>query len=287
MPELPEVETIKNDLVKKILRQSIRLIIINQPKLIKGTLRHFKKIILNNSFVSITRVGKLLIFELARENNFLLIHLKMTGQLVYVNKNKIIAGGHSNQVLGLDLPNKYSHIIFEFKDGGKLFFNDLRQFGYLQLVRAKEKDQVVASYGPEPLTAEFTTEYLKNILRNKKIAIKTILLNQKLISGIGNIYADEICFAVGVAPQRPAGQLSVLEIVKLRHSANRIIYRAIQYRGTTFNNYVDAEGRKGSFVRLLKVYGRTGKVCRRCRQGKIRKIKLNGRGTHYCEGCQR
>ena len=286
MTELPEVETIKNDLVKKILQLPIKEVTINKSKLIKGSPGRFKKILANNSFTNISRRGKLLIFHLARGDNYLLVHLKMTGQLVFVNQAEIIAGGHSEQYSDMNLPNKYSHIIFSFGPEGTLFFNDLRQFGFMRLVDEAEKQRILAGYGVEPLTKDFTRSNLEKIFLNKKPSVKTVLLNQKLIAGIGNIYADEICLAAKIHPQTSSSSLTKEQIKKMVTVASKIIKQAIKKRGTTFNDYVDANGNQGGFIKFLKVYGRTGKTCLVCRRAKIKKIKLNGRGTHYCPFCQ-
>jgi len=287
MPELPEVETIRRDLEKKIINKKIVLIKVGKPKIIRETVSGFKKILLGNSFVSISCIGKLLIFRLKKENKWLLIHLKMTGQLIYIKNKKITAGGHSWPSQDLNLPGAYTHVTFEFFDHSKLFFNDLRQFGYLRLVNSKQKDDITASYGIEPLTKNFTFTNWQKILQGKTTNVKAVLLNQKLIAGIGNIYSNEICWQAKVSPQRPVNKLSKQETRKIFNATQSIIKKAIQYRGTTFNNYLDASGRQGNFTKFLKVYGRAGEKCLRCNRAVIKKIKLNGRGTSYCPQCQK
>lgn len=292
MPELPEVETIKGGLERKILGKKITGVKIRNRKIIKSQFNDFIKILLNNSFTAISRVGKLLILKLADKNNFLLIHLKMTGQLVYCFKDKLVAGGHSLSSranlsgIGDQLPNKYSHVVFKFKSGAELFFNDMRRFGYLKIVNESELKKIIGEYGPEPLSRNFNVKRFREILAGRTTSIKAVLLNQKLIAGIGNIYADEILFAAQVRPNRRVNTLSAAEEKRIFQAVNRIIKRAIKYRGTTFNNYIDAAGRKGNFTKFLKVYGREGEECFRCSEILIKK-KIASRGTRYCPRCQK
>jgi len=294
MPELPEVETIKNDLSKKLLNKKIKEVVVKKPKLVNGGVKKFKEILSGNKFKKINRRGKLIYIELYT-SGFLLIHLKMTGQLIYKKEDKIIGGGHDlpsmrqggqGELQDKKLPNKYSHIIFTFSDQSNLYFNDQRQFGYMKIVDKDELKKVLEKFGVEPLSAEFTLNKFNEILKGKKTAIKQVLLNQKFIAGIGNIYADEACFLAKIKPNRKVDSISKKEIKKLHDSIKKVLKLAIKKRGTTFNDYRDADGNKGNFVKFLKVYGRGGEKCKRC-NGIIKKVKLNGRGTHYCEICQK
>jgi formamidopyrimidine-DNA glycosylase len=162
----------------------------------------------------------------------------------------------------------------------------MRQFGFAALANEDEVRQVLARYGIEPLSREFTWQALVEILRERKATIKSVLLNQSLIAGLGNIYADEACFLAGVRPSRPANSLTEPEIKKLHRGIRRVLELSLKHRGTTFNDYRDAAGRRGEFMRRLKVYGRAGKSCRRCRRGVIRKVKSGQRGTAFCPECQ-
>jgi len=294
MPELPEVETIRRDLAEQIVNLPISAVNILSPKTARDSAAFLKASLINRKFTNISRRGKLLIFAISQssretlEKEFLLIHLKMTGQLIYLASKIVIAGGHSLATsVGDDLPNRQTRVWLEFKNGGKLFFNDLRRFGYLQIVSASQlKDIEQNNYGPEPLTPEFTLAALVKILKNRRTKIKALLLNQKLIAGLGNIYVDESLYSARLAPERLAGSLQLGEIKKLRLAINQIIRKALLYRGTTFNNYVDSRGRSGNFSPLLRVYGRAGKKCFNCGQ-MVKKKKLAGRGTHYCPNCQK
>lgn len=287
MPELPEVETIKRDLNKKILNQIISKIKIHNKKIIRNPIALFSKIIVNNSFSKISRRGKLLIFHLKHHNSFLLIHLKMTGQLIYKTKKTIIAGGHSSSKKPEPLPNRHTHATFIFENNSQLFFNDLRQFGYLQLATKNQLKTILKKYGIEPLTKNFTSDAFHKLFAHRKTSLKSILLNQQLIAGIGNIYADEICFATKINPKISANQLSEANICQLYNSIKKIIKKAIKYRGTTTNNYRDGNGKIGNYKNFLQVYGRENKKCPSCLKHQIKKIKLAGRGTHFCPFCQK
>ena len=305
MPELPEVETIRRGLRGKIVSKKIKDVVVKKPNLIKQSVKFFRGNLLNNSFENIQRVGKLLIFPLKNVNKqkqklFLLIHLKMTGQLIYCDKKSFTAGGHINsqeeekmfaegQKEALCAPGKYTHIIFEFADNSKLLFNDLRQFGYLKIVKEKELLKIKEEFGIEPGRKNFTLNNFQEILEKRKQSnIKAFLLNQKNISGLGNIYADESLFASKINPRRKVGSLTENEQKILFRSIQKIIKESLKYQGTTFSDFVDSRGRKGNFKQKLKVYGRQELKCKRkgC-NGIIQKIKVAGRGTHFCPRCQK
>ncbi len=285
MPELPEVETIRRDLNKKVVQKRIKKIDVRKAKLARNGKDNFLESLTNKSFSKIDRRGKLLIFVISGTGRFLLTHLKMTGQLIYQKGNKKTAGGHGWPEIG-KLPNSYSHIIFTFSDNSRLFFNDLRQFGYMEVVDEKQLSEVLARFGIEPLTKDFTEKNFAKALQGRKTAIKTALLNQQIVAGIGNIYADEVCFAAGIKCQRKVDSLTKTEIKKLFSTVKRIMKLAVEKRGTTFNNYRDADGNTGNFVGYLNVYHRDGKKCKKC-SSIIKKTKLGGRGTHYCPSCQK
>jgi formamidopyrimidine-DNA glycosylase len=287
MPELPEVETIRNDLNKKITGKSIIKVDIGLARIVKGDPADFRRILIGNKIASVERIGKLMIFRLEKGGRYLLIHLKMTGQLIYCLKDYIVAGGHSLPKLEGDLPNKYSRATFYFNDRSALFFNDMRTFGYTRIVDAAELERVKSRFGIDPLSGGLNLENFKKIVIGRKANIKSLLLNQELIAGIGNIYSDEILYDARIRPDRRGNSLKEAEIMRIVRSAKKILKKAIKYRGTTFNDYVDADGHQGGFARLLKVYGRQGEKCYRCPSQKIIKKKIAGRGTHFCPQCQR
>lgn len=298
MPELPEVETIRNDLSEKIINKKIVKIDVRKVKLVKNTQKVFKDFLLGSKFSYIDRIGKLLIFVVrkAKQEKYLLVHLKMTGQFIYVGKNEIVAGGHSNsreeskkyRLGGLekDLPNKFSHVIFHFGDGSTLYFNDMRQFGYLKIVEADELDFIKSKYGIEPLQKNFTWKNFQKVCEGKRTNVKAFLLNQGMISGLGNIYVDEILFASGINPTRNVSALSEEERRRIFDNSKKIIKNAIKKRGTTFSDYVDSKGERGGFADFLKVYGKEKTICPKCKRTKIVKIKVAGRGTRFCPKCQ-
>ena len=286
MPELPEVETIRRDLQRALKEKQIEKVQVRKEKMVRGSARSFLRRLKGKKVEGVRRRGKLLIFNLS-EGCYLLIHLKMTGQLIYVSGKKTVAGGHSQKAMETEsLPNNYSHIIFHFTDGSHLYFNDMRQFGFTALVNDVSRKQIEAQYGVEPLSSAFSVNKLSEILNGRKSSLKSTLLNQKLIAGLGNIYVDEACFYAGVLPSRMAGTLTDTEIKKLHRGIKYVLKQALIYRGTTFNNYRDAQGKSGDYVRRLKVYGRAGRMCTRCRNNVIKRSKVGQRGTAYCPACQ-
>lgn len=288
MPELPEVETVRRDLESRLLNKKIKTVEVLDLKLV-GNLN---KQLTGSSFTEILRRGKLLIFKSNHPGLFMLVHLKMTGQLIYLFKDQISAGGHSlsshsfEKAVGGELPNKHTRVIITFADSSRLFFNDVRKFGYIKLASELELEKLIAkNYGPEPLEDLFDLAEFEAKLGRRRINIKAALLDQKTVAGLGNIYVDEVLFESGVRPQRSASSLKPAEIIKIHQAIKRILALAIKNRGTTFSNYVDGSGKKGNFSQKLKVYGRAGQKCVKCGSAII-KTKIAGRGTHYCNSCQ-
>ena len=287
MPELPEVETIRQDLRRKILDKPIKGVQIWFDKAVGGKRAETIDFLSKSRIVDVERRGKLLILRLKDKPGAVLLHLKMTGQLIYKVKDHIFAGGHSFSEMDTDLPNKHTQAAITFSDDSTLFFNDARRFGYIKIVDDEELKKTIAKYGIEPLQQDFTFEAFRTLIRKKKMNIKALLLNQAFISGIGNIYADEICHAAHIQPTRRTSTLTTPEINKLYDETLRIIALAVEYRGTTFNNYVDSDGKTGNFSSLLKVYEREGERCLTCKKGAVQKKRVAGRGTHYCARCQK
>jgi len=288
MPELPEVETIRRGLVKNILQKEISKVEI-EPSFenkIKPSAKTLANFLLNEEFKNIKRIGKLLVFEITNDD-FLLIHLKMTGQLVFENAqgSKAIGGGHpiKNQA---NLPNKFTRVIIKFVDGSNLFFNDIRKFGYFELVDGSSLQKTRDKYGVEPIQKDFTFKFFENALQKRpRMKIKAFLLDQKIILGLGNIYADEVCFVSKVKPQRLVKSLKKNEKQSLFKNCQAILNLAIRKKGTTFSDYRTAYGQNGNFQKYLQVYGRYGEKCFVCKR-KIKKIKVAGRTSSYCDFCQ-
>jgi formamidopyrimidine-DNA glycosylase len=293
MPELPEVETVRRDLQKYLIGARFQSIKIINFKNVAPEATFLAKFLKGEKIIALRRRGKLLIVDLSIPDKHLLFHLKMTGQLIYEQSDKTLAGGHSLSddslaaAVGGKLPNKYTRAIFIFDNNRYLYFNDLRKFGYIKLVSDEDLAGILKNnYGPEPMDKEFTFNYLKDLCQRRNAPIKAVILNQKLIAGLGNIYADEALFAAKIRPDRPAKSLKDAELLSLHHSIVIIVKLAIKARGTTFRNYVDARGKKGNFVNYLQVYQRQGQACLLCGEI-INKMKVAGRGTHYCSNCQK
>lgn len=289
MPELPEVETVRRDLAKVLPGKRIASLKVFSPTTVKPAPATFIKKLKGVAVTAVNRRGKLLIFELNQPDLFLLIHLKMTGQLIYLSPKVVITGGHSfsEDERKRNFPNQHTRVSLTFEDGGQLFFNDLRRFGYLRLVDGKTLDQIITNnYGPEPLDKSFSQESFAVSLKKSRRSIKAVLLDQKVIAGLGNIYVDESLFAAGIRPTRAANSLKPVEVSQLFKAIPRILRKSLKYRGTTFRNYLDGSGQKGNFSEKLQVYGRGGQKCYRCGEI-IKKIRVAGRGTHYCPHCQK
>lgn len=289
MPELPEVETIKKELEEKIVNKKIANVLIEDSfaKKISPKVGVFIKKIIGKIIKKVSRRGKLLYFKLG-EDSYLLIHLKMTGQLVYEPKRgKYVVGGHP--IEGVEkVPNKFTRVELEFSDGTALYFNDVRKFGYFKLVDGKRLEKELSKFGHEPTDDDWNFEYFKQLFKNRpKIKIKQLLLDQGKIAGLGNIYVDEACFKAGVRPDKVASKLTLEQKKALFVRVREVLFKAIKAKGTSFSNYVNSEGRKGGYQKYLMVYGRGGEICKKCRQARIKKIKLGGRGTTYCPICQK
>lgn len=288
MPELPEVETIKLGLQDKIIGLKITDIEVRAAKIFQGN----KKEVIGAKIKSIIRRAKILIFELDNGKS-LVIHLKLTGQLVFHKDGSQATFGHPIPFAGTILPAKTTHVIFSFSDGSKLFYNDVRKFGWMKIVESsKLKDEsFFKDLGPEPPVTDsaknnLTIEQFNNMVSKSNIPIKVLLMDQKKIAGVGNIYANEALFGAGIDPKRLAKKLSSGEIKKLYASILEVLKKGIKYGGSSENAYVDALGGKGRMQEHFRVYGKNGEKCPRCK-GAIKRIVLAGRGTFFCEKCQK
>lgn len=288
MPELPEVETLRKDLFKSVLNKKIKSSKVKWPNMVKPlTPLKFHNKIKDKKITDVKRRGKMLIFELS-DGNYITIHLKMTGQLIFQNKKgKVVVGGHPQKDGTVDLPNKYTYIIIDFTDGTRLFFNDVRKFGWMRYVSKYDLYTIIGKYGVEPLSRGFTLSSFKLLLGtypNRRI--KQFLLDQGLVAGLGNIYIDEACHYAKILPTRTVGGLTDKEVKDLYKGIPEILELSISKKGTSFSDYVQLDGKEGQFVKWLKVYNKKGQKCSRCGTY-IDKIKLNGRGTHFCPKCQK
>lgn len=273
MPELPEVDQVRKTLGPHIVGKTIKCVEIELPRMIQyPTAELFAQKVVGKKIESVTRRGKYLRINL-KGDLYILAHLRMTGALLAVKKTE---------------PNPpYAHIKFELTGDENLWFTDIRTFGTLYLI--DHEDKVVEGYatlGPEPLEEALTSEYLANACKKKTGAIKAAILDQKIVAGLGNIYADEALFDAGVLPTRKANSLSKKEYTKLVDSMNKVIAQGIRNNGTTFRNYQDADGKQGTNVLYLMVYGRKGEECKKCGTT-LEQCKVAGRGSVYCPHCQK
>ena len=268
MPELPEVETIVRALQANV-GASIKNIEIKRADILR--LQEFPASELQDKTIkNIRRRGKFFIFELDQNLN-LIFHLGMSGRFYMLT-------------VAEEPVEKHIHVIVHLNNGINLVYQDPRRFGGVWLIR--DRDRFFHHMGREPLSPGFTAAYLEDIFKQRKAPVKNLLLNQNLISGIGNIYADESLFAAGIRPDRSAASLSRQEIKKLHRSIRKVLRQGIELRGTTFRDYRDAFNESGGFQNYLKVYGRHNQPCPQCDK-LIERIRIGGRSTHFCSNCQR
>ena len=289
MPELPEVESIRLGLLKVIVGQKILNIKIKNEKMVsshsnirkanKIKTESFIKNLIDKKIINIARRAKNLIIQI-EDGGIILIHLKMTGQLIYTPPLDLLSKGEEE---------KHTHIIFTLEKGA-LIYNDIRQFGYV--LYYKNKDEMLSNnhfykIGIEPFDGEFTLEYFKNKLNIKSSkSLKTIFLSQEIVVGVGNIYADEICFASHILPQRLSGTLTSDEIKLLYKQIKKILKSAIDSGGSSISDYKLVNGESGNYQNMHKVYNRAGKECYTCKS-LLNKTIIAGRSTVYCKMCQK
>lgn len=285
MPELPEVETIRRQLEKEITGRTIKEVVVNFSGRLNLPAKKFSQILKGKKFLAIDRRAKLLIFKLSG-GYFILAHLKMSGRfLVGRTKEEERTKGSK----GLKPVDKHTHVVFKLSGGRELYWNDFRKFGFLKLVNIKglEKYLEAQAYGPEPLDKSFTWQKMAMCLRGKaKKKIKPTLLDQTCIAGVGNIYATEALWFAKIHPLTLVGTISDNKMRLLYRGLVLILKKSIAARGTSADAYFDAFGEQGKFEKQLKVYGREGKSCRRCKII-LKKIKVGGRGTVFCPKCQK
>lgn len=269
MPELPEVETIKRDLLKLVIGKKILDIATDSPKQIKPSLTKVKKRIVNTKITDLSRKAKMLIISLS-SGDFLLVHLKMTGRLLFRKKS--------------DPKDDWQHVTISLGRDHQLRFSDSRKFGWVKLVSEKEFENITKDFGPEP--EEMSLAEFQKVLDSSSRTIKALLLDQQKISGVGNIYVLDALNLAKIDPRRPANKINQNEARKLLDSVKKVLKAGIRYRGASDQYYLDALGQKGFYQDHFLVYNREGKACFNCR-GKIKKIKISGRGTYYCPSCQK
>lgn len=287
MPELPEVETIKIGLAKLLPGLKIKDVWHDWPKSFPNPPAATARFLVGATVKNVKRRAKVLIIGLSNDYS-LVIHLKMTGQLVYVGKKRFGAG-HPNKSLIADLPDKSTRVILDFTDGSKLFFNDQRKFGWMRLLPNVEIPEIdfFKKVGPEPLEDDFTVDrFVERLARRKNSSVKAVLLDQSVIAGVGNIYADESVWGAKIHPAKLVKNISRAKLVALHDSLIKVLRLSIEKGGSTDRNYVDSQGKRGNYLAFAQVFRRQGQPCPRCGTP-IEKIRVAGRGTHICPRCQK
>ena len=317
MPELPEIEIIKLGLQKKIIGLKIQKIQVLSPKSFLGN----PNLAEGQIILKVWRRAKILGVDLTGHSGAkrseaiesrsyrsagaslqddnkitLLFHLKMSGQLIWKEESgkgeggRFIGGHPTVDMLGA-MPNSHTRVIFSFADGSHLYFNDQRKFGWVKLVRSSELvvgsgEKILGKLGPEPLEKEFTWQILKqNLLKHKNMPVKVAIMDQSIVSGVGNIYANEACFDAKLDPRTKVGEVSDEQFKRLHAGIVKALEAGIKYGGSTRVHFVDPEGHKGYFLDYAFVYWRDKHPCKVCGT-EIKKISLGGRGTYFCPSCQ-
>ncbi len=272
MPELPEVETVRRGLEKLILGKKIFSIEIRYPKMIKTDLHAFKKEMTGQVIQTMGRRGKYLLFYLS--DKVLISHLRMEGKYFY----------YPDQVP----ERKHAHVFFQFEDGGTLVYEDVRKFGTMELLAPEllEAYFISKKLGPEPTEKDFNLGSFKLALKKSKKPIKSHLLDQTLVAGLGNIYVDEVLWRAKVHPARISQSLTAQEARKVHDETINVLGQAVEKGGSTIRTYTNAFGEDGTMQEFHQVYDKAGQACSRC-ETIIEKIQLGGRGTHFCPKCQR
>ena len=286
MPELPEVEIIKQSLKKSILYKKINKVLIKNRNLRFKIEKNLNKLLSKKKIIKVSRKSKYLIIYF-EQNQFLIIHFGMSGTLHLVKKNnynKTNLSFYNSE----NLPKKHSHIIIFFKNF-KIIYNDPRRFGYLKYFKSyKKMNFFFSNLGLEPLDKNFNLNYLKKIIINKNKNIKNFLLDQKYISGIGNIYANEILYYSKINPYKNVKKLNISDLKKIIYFSKFILKKAIKKGGSTIRDFKNTKGIAGAFQNEFKAYNRENKNClnKRC-LGKIIKVFISNRSSYFCKNCQK
>jgi len=277
MPELPEVESLRQILKRSAVGRTVVGTRIGRLPLRRKTTANFGARIRGQRIEGIGRRAKYLIMDLAGDYA-VLIHLGMSGSLTYRDRDFDSS----------EFDPRHDHVEFRLDNGSRLVFNDPRRFGIVRLVKRSALSMLpeLKGLGPEPLSAEFNAAYLADKARGRKVAIKNLIMDQKVVAGVGNIYASEVLYRAGVRPSRRAGRMKSDEFQRVAHFIPMVLRAAIDGRGTTFRNYRDSMGRPGTFADRLQVYGREGEKCYRC-STLIKNVVIGQRASFYCPNCQR
>ncbi len=289
MPELPEVEVVKRSLISKTQNLIVKAVKIKDGRLRYKVDRKKIKKIIGLRLKKISRRSKYLLFFFNRDI-VMLVHLGMTGKFFFINNKKTKYKTSFYYDLNEDKDKKHDRLIFSLSNNQKLIYNDVRKFGFIKFFEIENLDKVshIKNLGPEPLSAKFNIKYFKNYILKRNRTIKDILMDQKFLSGLGNIYVNEILFCSGIRPTKKVYNLSSNEIKKIIKFTKKIISKAIIFGGSSIKDFSSSSGKKGSFQQYFNVYGRQGKKClnKNCRNDII-KIVLANRASFYCSKCQK
>lgn len=281
MPELPEVKLIKIQLKRFLIGHKIERTEIRYKKCFEGASAKIK----GGKVKDVRRFGKVVVIDLNNDHS-LVIHVKLTGQLIYRGPNLSPAPALSDKVSG-GLGGKHTQVIFYLDKDGKLFYNDFRKFGYIKVVKTEEVEEIpfIAKLGPEPLT---TLDWKKfyEITKTTKRAIKVLLMDQGKISGIGNIYAIDALWLAQIHPQKKSSELSAEEVKRLYKAIETVLGRGLEYGGASELSFVTPDGTEGEYQQHFLAYGKKGQMCTRCGKASFKFVKISGRGTVFCPVCQ-
>ena len=288
MPELPEVETVRRGLAELLPGRVVaRVAVFDSPKSFPNAPADVEQFLYGARVTAVRRRAKVLMIDLDTQYS-LVVHLKMTGQLIFRGVQSF-AGGHPNDSLIGELPDRSTRVQVDFTDESRLFFNDQRKFGWVKLLPTDEVKDLpfMQKVGPEPLDPQTRADdFIQRIRRRQNSMIKPAFLDQTVIAGVGNIYADEALWAAQIHPQTRVKNVSDQQLNTLFNELRQILQLSIDQGGSTDKNYVDAEGRKGNYLTFAHVFRREGQVCHRHPDQEIIKLKVGGRGTHICPVCQ-
>ena len=288
MPELPEVETVRRGLLATVLGRRVESVEVLSEQSLAARRPELDSLVVGHRFTAVARRGKVLIIDLDSDAH-LWVHLMMTGQLVVTEHGRtLFAGGHPSRSMLAPMPNMTTRVVFRFSGGRSLFFNDGRKFGRIKLLgtAALAADPFLARLGPEPLGGSFTLAGLRlQLERHRRAPIKPVILDQSVVAGIGNIYADESLHLSRIHPRRRAGSLCMAESRRLHEAIRTIIGLAIEYGGTSFADYVNAARRQVGYLEQARVFRREGQPCPVCGTP-IERIRVAGRPTNICPRCQ-
>ena len=289
MPELPEVEVVKRSLMNKTQNLIVKAVKINDGRLRYKVKRNEVKKIIGLKFKKISRKSKYLLFFFNKDI-VMLVHLGMTGKFFFVNHKRTKYKTSFYYDINNEKDEKHDRIIFILSNNQKLIYNDIRKFGFIKFIKRINLDQNkhLKNLGPEPLSKKFKFKYFKNYIIGKERTIKDLLMDQKFISGLGNIYVNEILFFSGVKPYKKVRKLSDNEIKKIIMFTKKLITKAIIAGGSSIRDFSSSSGKKGSFQQHFSVYGKKGENCKKkiCK-GIIIKIVISNRSTFYCAKCQK